>query len=113
VTWHQDFTQFNEYVIGEKFEYYEGKEFKVASFVPSVDVKIQGEYLMNLTAGCIVSGDANSEFVIALETGLMKTSGHNNGEIWKPRLEYSIYTQQHAVASAACNGQDCDEEEGK
>jgi hypothetical protein len=113
VDWHQDFTQFNEYVIGEKFEYYEDKEFEVASFNPSIDVKVEGEYLMNLTAGYIVSGDANSEFVIALETGLMKTSGHNRGEVWKPRLEYSIFTQEHATATSACSGQSCDEEKEK
>ena len=113
LNWHQDLTQFNEYVLGEKFEYYEGKEFEVASFNPSVDVKIEGEYLMNLTAGYVVSVDANSEFVFALETGLKKTSGHNMDEIWKPRLEYSIYTQEHAVATAVCSGQSCDEEEGK
>ncbi|MFH1514471.1 MAG: hypothetical protein ABIG42_03330 [bacterium] len=91
IDWHYDFAVFQNYVLGETFEYYDGKEFEIVSFSPYMDIIAEGTWEHNIESGYTVKCKSESEMVLGVEIELKKLSGRNKGEIWSPSIEFSVF----------------------
>ena len=95
-SWRQDINVFNDHIVGEKFEYYDQKEFEIVDFKLYIDIKSDGTFRFNITDGYTIKGRNESEIVMGARIDLKKLSGHNEGEIWSPAIEFSTYSLENA-----------------